>query len=78
MNYIGRVTGENFDLGFLREALYHVPEEMPYRGPSIYTKGDYHYHCKVEGDFFWYQGYEEVFFQNNKVYECHFHGGKLR
>jgi len=32
MNYIGRVTGENFDLGFLREALYHVPEEMPYRG----------------------------------------------
>lgn len=78
MNYIGRVIGENFDLGFLRETLYHVPEEMPYRGPGIYTKGDYHYHCKVEGDFSWYQGYEEIFYQDKKIYECHFHGGELR
>lgn len=78
MNYIGHVTGENFDLGFLREALYHVPEDMPYRGPAIYTRGDYHYHCKVEGDFSWYQGYEEIFYQDKKVYECYFHGGELR
>lgn len=78
MNYIGRTIGEHFNLEFLREALYHVPEEKPYRGPEIYTKGDYHYHCKVEGDFQWYQGYEEIFYLNEKVYECYFHGGVIR
>lgn len=38
-------VGEHFDINFLKEALYHVPEEHPFRGPEIYTKGDYHYHC---------------------------------
>lgn len=78
MNYVGRVLGEQFNIDFLREALYHVPEEYPYRGPEIYTKGDYHYHCKAEGSFGWYQGYEEIFCLNEKVYECHFHGGMIR
>lgn len=77
MNYAGRVLGENFSGDFLKEALYHVPEDMPYRGPAIYTKGDYHYHCKAEGDFIWYQGYEEIFYSNEKIYECRFHGGGL-
>ncbi len=77
MNYVGRVLGENFDLDFLREVLYHVPVEMPYRGPAIYSKGDYRYHCKVDGTFEWYQGYEEIFFLDQKVYECYFQGGEL-
>ena len=37
MNYIGRVTGENFSGDFLKEALLRVPEENPYRGPREYT-----------------------------------------
>lgn len=60
MNYAGRVIGDNFHSDFLKEALFHVSEDIPYRGPSIYTKGDYHYHCKIEGEFIWYQGYEEM------------------
>lgn len=77
MNYIGRVTGEHFNSDFLKEALCHVPMEHPYRGPAIYEKGDYHYHyhCKIEGKFIWYQGYEEIFY---KIYECYFHGGNVR
>ena len=78
MNYVGRVIGENFNGDFLKEALMAVPEEKPFRGPEIYTKGDYHYHCKVDGGFVWFQGYEEIFYRDEKIYECHFHGGIIR
>lgn len=78
MNYAGRILGQQFDIRFLKEALSHVPEKQPFRGPEIYTKGDYHYHCKVEGEFVWFQGYEEIFYLEEKIYECYFHGGVLR
>lgn len=78
MNYSGRVIGDSFSSDFLKEALSRVPENMPYRGPSIYSNGDYHYHCKAEGEFVWYQGYEEIFYQDEKIYECFFHGGVVR
>lgn len=78
MNYAGRVIGENFSGDFLKEALRAVPEELPYRGPEIYSKGDYHYHCKVTGGFIWFQGYEEIFYMDKKIYECYFHGGMVR
>ena len=55
-----------------------VPAELPFRGPEIYTKGDYHYHCKVDGEFVWFQGYEEIFYMDEKVYECYFYGGAIR
>ncbi len=78
MNYAGRVTGEHFSGDFLKEALMRVPEDKPFRGPEIYGKGDYHYHCVVTGEFAWFQGYEEIFCKERKIYECHFHGGALR
>lgn len=78
MNYAGRVIGENFNGDFLKEVLMAVPEELPFRGPEIYTKGDYHYHCKVDGEFIWFQGYEEIFYLDEKIYECYFHGGVIR
>ena len=78
MNYVGRVLGENFSGDFLKEALLAVSEALPYRGPEIYSKGDYHYHCKVDGEFIWFQGYEEIFYQDEKIYECYFHGGSVR
>ena len=43
-----------------------VPAELPFRGPEIYTKGDYHYHCKVDGEFVWFQGCEEIFYMDEK------------
>lgn len=54
-----------------------VPADLPFRGPVIYTKGDYHYHCKVDGEFVWFQGYEEIFYMDEKIYECYFHGGTI-
>lgn len=78
MNYCGQVLAEGFSGDFLKEALLLVPEEMPYRGPLIYRNGDYTYHCVVNGSVEWYQGYEEIFLLEKKVYECYFHGGKVK
>ncbi|SHH79521.1 DUF5680 domain-containing protein [Clostridium intestinale] len=78
MNYKGRVLGEGFSGDFLKETLALVNKEMPYRGPLVYENGDYKYHCIVQGDFKWFKGYEEIFYNNKKVYECMFHGGAVK
>ena len=78
MNYAGRVLGNNFSGDFLKEALYRVPPDIPFRGPRLFSKGDYHYHCSVEGSFDWYRGTEEIFYRDEKIYECRFHGGSIR
>lgn len=78
MNYAGRVIGENFSGDFLKEALMQVPADLPFRGPRIYTNGDYHYYCRADGEFVWFQGYEEIFYRDEKIYECCFHGGVIR
>lgn len=78
MNYSGRVLGDNFNISFLKEALSEVSDDLPYRGPRIFTKGDYHYHCKIDGEFVWFQGYEEIFYSDEKIYECYVHGGVIQ
>jgi len=78
MNYAGRVLREPFSGDFLKEALLKVPKDQPYRGPMVYKNGDYWYHCSVNGGFEWFQGYEEIFYEMGKVYECRFHGGRLK
>ncbi|MDC7293822.1 DUF5680 domain-containing protein [Butyrivibrio sp. DSM 10294] len=32
----------------------------------------------MTGDFTWFQGYEEIYQNEQKVYECVFHGGLLK
>ena len=78
MNYVGRVTGDNFSGDFLKEALLNVPFDKPYRGPDCYQCGYYTYKCSVSGDFEWLQGYEEIFLKDVKIYECFFHGGIIQ
>lgn len=77
MNYSGRVTGESFSGDFLKESLKEVSPEFPYRGPEIYCKGDYTYHCRVQGEFSWFRGSEEIYCRGKLVYECLFHGGDI-
>ena len=78
MNYIGRVTGSPFSGDFLKEALLHVPEDKPYRGPEKYVNGDYTYSCSAEGDYDWFQGRETISYRGNQIYECVYHGGLIR
>lgn len=78
MNYVGRVLNNSFSGDFLKEVLSKVDVDLPYRGPRCYHRGEYSYFCHVDGDFNWFNGYEEIFFKNKKVYECYFHGGELK
>ena len=78
MNYIGRVLEQPFSIDFLKEALCKADKDMPYRGPEYYQSGEFTYKCNVNGDFRWFQGYEEIFSNNIKVYECFFHGGLMK
>lgn len=78
MNYMGRVLNQKFSGDFLKEALRKADKKMPFRGPEYYQSGQYTYKCNVVGDFSWFQGYEEIFCENVKVYECYFHGGRMK
>lgn len=78
MNYIGRVTGDNFSGDFLKEALLLVPFDMPFRGPQNYSNSDYLYQCSVTGAFDWFQGRETISFKGIEIYECYFHGGLIK
>lgn len=78
MNYAGRVLAEGFSGDFLKECLMLVPREYPYRGPLVHRNGDFTYHCVVNGEFEWFNGYEEIFLGSTKVFECVFHGGAIK
>ena len=78
MNYLGRVLNQQFSGDFLKEALRMADNSMPYRGPEYYQSGEFTYKCSVTGDFCWFQGYEEIYCNNVKVYECYFHGGVMK
>ena len=75
MNYYGRVISDPFSGDFLKEALFNVPATNPFRGPKHFSKDNYTYKCKVDGSFEYFQGYEEIFYLDKKIYELHFHGG---
>lgn len=78
MNYTGRVLDDKFSGDFLKEALSQISEETPYRGPLVYHKANFSYHCSVNGCFNWFNGYEEIFYGSKKIYECLFHGGAVK
>lgn len=78
MNYYGRVLDELFSGDFLKEALMHVSADMPYRGPMLYKNGSYTYTVQVTGDYTFFNGREDIYYNDIKVYECVFHGGILK
>lgn len=78
MNYCGRTLSDGFDSQFLKKALLSVSEEMPFRGPKEFKEGDFLYRCDAKGDFWWFSGREEIYKDGALIYECIFHGGKIR
>ena len=78
MNYLGRVLDQQFSGDFLKEALRKADKNMPYRGPEYFQSGEYTYKCSVTGDFSWFQGCEEIYCNNTRVFECYFHGGIMK
>lgn len=78
MNYTGHTLNEAFSIDFLKEALRLAPVTFPVRGPELYKRGASVYHNSIAGNFGWFQGKEEVFNDETKVYECFFHGGIIK
>ncbi|WP_321388813.1 DUF5680 domain-containing protein [uncultured Enterococcus sp.] len=78
LSYQGRVLHSDFSSKFLKEALFHVTPERPFKGPVHFQKGASVYHCQIDGDLAWVIGREEVYFNEEKVYELVFHGGLLK
>ena len=78
MNYMGRVLDQRFSGNFLKEALRATDETLPFRGPEYFKSGEFIYKTTVSGDINWFQGYEEIYCGNDKVYECFYHGGLMR
>ena len=78
MNYYVRVIEENFNGDFLKEALLQVDEELPFRGPLFYQKGEYLYLLRIQGKIDFFQGVEEIYYQTYKVYEGFIQGGIVK
>ena len=78
MNYYGQVLDHAFSGDFLKEALMLVASDYPFRGPSLYLNGAYAYHGSYDGDIRAFNGKEEIYYNNIKVYECLFHGGLVK
>ncbi len=78
MNYSGRVLDSSFSGDFLKDCLLNVTVEYPYRGPELYSSGDYTYHNKYKGSLEWFNGTEEIYFKGDKIYECIYHGGRVK
>lgn len=77
MNYMGRVLQPQFSGDFLKICLFNVTEELPIRGPLVYSEGEYTYHCHIEGGLDWFHGREDMYYSSEKIYECLFHGGMV-
>lgn len=81
MNYFGEVLPNCSDpamvYGFLREAMRLVTPDYPFRGPAIYEKGSLRYENEQHGRLERFSGTESIFADGEKVYELHYHGGRL-
>lgn len=78
MNYYGKVLDDAFSGDFLKESLLLVDQKSPFRGPALHINGSYTYHCSYDGDYEFFNGKEEIYYNNTKVYECLFHGGIVK
>ncbi len=78
MNYYGNVLSHDFSGDFLKSALLEGTITMPFRGPNLYTKGDYTYTCHVLGDLNSFKGHEIIYYKTKEIYTCEFHGGYIQ
>ncbi len=78
MNYSGRTLAPTFSGDFLKLALLRGTPDVPYRGPQLFQQDGYTYVCQSQGSIEWFSGNESIFFGEQLVYECRFHGGWVR
>jgi len=62
----------------LRAALRAVPEEMPFRGPSVLREGNLEYKCEVVGTVGCFEGKETIFRSDKQEFRLVFSGGWIK
>ncbi len=82
-NYFGFLLKEDLDkkkiYDFLRQALMQdYRGDIPVRGPSDFSFGDWTYQFLVKGDLGKFLGEEKILFKGNIVYRCFVHGGFVK
>ena len=80
MNYYGWMLVDEIPDGFspfLKEALLHVPQDAPYRGPAEFASGRFSYTCRWDGSLDRFSGNEWIEFDRVKIYALNFHGGAV-
>ena len=77
MVYYGLVhDGANKDVyGFLMESLSNTTVDMPYRGPTLFEKGEWKYENKLVGGVDRFSGTEKIFRDGQCIYEASYIGG---
>lgn len=81
MNYYGKMLTTTLTTkevySFLKKAMQQVSEKRPFRGPDYFIEGNYKYTDKSIGDISSFEGTEEIFYNDKKIYELKYHGGSL-
>ncbi|MDA3900607.1 MAG: DUF5680 domain-containing protein [Spirochaetes bacterium] len=82
MNFTGRLIGAGIDMrdrvyGFLQEALREKLVDAPTRGPEKHTRAGYTYKTHMQGTMEFFNGYEEILFGTDVVYNGYYHGGTI-
>jgi len=62
---------------FLRQALRHIPEALPLRGPEHFEDSGYRYHNQSAGVLTRFHGEEHLFSKDTLLYALHYCGGVL-
>jgi hypothetical protein len=70
------LSGEAFN--FLKKCISKIPKDFPARGPKRFTKGDWEYENKWEGDIWGFVGEENIFYKGNKVCFRNYLGGLIK
>lgn len=62
---------------FLKESLLNFTEDMPYRGPSSFTKDNWEYINKVNGEFSNFSGEEIIYLGGKEMFRTKYSGGLI-
>ncbi len=62
---------------FQHQALVAQNRELPFRGPTDFALGSFHYNSITSGDMEYFSGSERIGFEGEPVFILHFHGGML-
>jgi hypothetical protein len=62
---------------FLIESLSNANPDMPYRGPKLYTKGEWKYENNLVGNVDNFSGIEKIYHGNDCIYEASYMGGLI-